>query len=242
LDGDATLDPHAFEEALSAMQTDLTLSVVSPVLCEEERTRDEASDAFCYMRTDRVLSAGYALSTRRVFAPMHQGASLRDLPIVPWNAFGFDGRAVMIRASTLHRALLDRETLFYPWIREAHAWFELSWRLRWMGERCLCFPRMRAWIPVVPESKRDQAFRRECVRSVRALHDPIALRFLTLPSLVVRAGLGFGTVIRHPSIISYWMRSWYDVFPRFRHRKTLRSIHRVSTRLARGWFSEPVAR
>ncbi len=237
LDGDAVLAPGALDTAIDILRTDMTLGGVCPVLLDRVSLQNDDMDQRVFENTDRVQSAGYTLTGQRTWVPLYAGADVHEVPIVPAYVFGGDGRCAVFRASVLYRACVQNQ-LFFSWILPEHAWFELYWRLRWMGERFLCSPHVHGWMYTRPVSARDRARTVWMTRSVRALHDPFALRMRTVPTLMYRSMRVLLKVIVHPSCLLVWVRSWSDVVPRFRFYHALRQLHRVSTLVAKSWFTE----
>ncbi len=236
LDEDVVLAPGALDAAIDLLRADMTLGGVCPVLVERRVVEQDEMGQSLFENTDRVQSAGYTLTTQRVWVPLHAGRTTRELPIVPGYVFGGDGRFALFRASTLYRAFIQGE-LFFSWITPDQAWFELYWRLQWMGERFLCSPHVYGWITSRTQRARDQVATTWIVRSVRALHDPFLLRLWMLPMLLYRSLRALFAVIFHPSCMLMWMRSWSDFIPRVRSYGALHRLRRMSLRMMKSRFT-----
>ncbi len=138
--------------------------------------------------TELVDAIGMGLTKSFSWQAQGAGGSLRQHGTVSTEVFSLPATAAMYRADHLAR-LLDLEALSFPWRTVEALFFDLGWRLRWLGVQARVLPEALAWRV---ERKGDQMsattwierLNRECDRHhLIDLHlFGIGIRLRTLPA------------------------------------------------------------
>ncbi len=94
--------------------------------------------------TELVDAVGMGLTKSFSWRPQGAGGSLRQYEAASLEVFSLSATAAMYRADHLSR-LLELEALAFPWRTVEALFFDLGWRLRWLGVEARVLPAALAW-------------------------------------------------------------------------------------------------
>ncbi len=94
--------------------------------------------------TELVDAVGMGLTKAFSWQPQGAGGSLRQYDAASTEVFSLSATAAMYRADHLAR-LLELEALSFPWRTVDALFFDLGWRLHWLGVEARVLPAALAW-------------------------------------------------------------------------------------------------